>query len=119
MRSRRRRAAAAAAVAVEVRPHRCGSSCAGLIVAIGTVIWLCSGPEGGVRLTNEMDKYALEYIQKHKLLEPGEGILAYYDATISMDGRGGHLTTAVLYTRRQHGGIPLAQIKAWTTATRA
>jgi hypothetical protein len=33
-----------------------------------------------------MDKYALDYLAKNNLLNPGEEILAYYDVTMAMDG---------------------------------
>jgi hypothetical protein len=54
------------------------------MVSVG--VWLFSGPEGGVKVGNEMEQYALEYIAEHNLLQPGEEVLAYYDATITMDG---------------------------------
>ena len=64
----------------------CGSTSAlALIGVILLVIWMANAPEGGVRVANEMDQYALDYIADHKLLNPGEEILAYYDVTISMD----------------------------------
>lgn len=33
-----------------------------------------------------MQSYALDYIAEHNLVEPDETILAYYDATLLMDG---------------------------------
>lgn len=63
---------------------------------VGCVIWLGSGPEGGVRLGNEMDQYALDYLELHELLEDGEVVKAYYDATISLDG-----TEAAILTDRR------------------
>jgi hypothetical protein len=33
-----------------------------------------------------MYAYATSYLAEHKLLEEGETLLAYYDATLSMDG---------------------------------
>lgn len=54
------------------------------VVVVG--VWLFTGPEGGVKLGNEVDTYALEYLEEHEVLEPGEEILAYYDVTIAMDG---------------------------------
>ena len=65
----------------------CGSV---TVLAIGAVVWLgvwlVSGPESGVKLGNEMDPYALDYMAEHDLLEEGEEILAYYDVTMAMDG---------------------------------
>lgn len=49
-------------------------------------IWLLSGPEGGVRLQNEMEEYAIEYIAANQLLRDGEKLFAYYDVTVSLDG---------------------------------
>ena len=55
-------------------------------LVVGFCFWLTSMPESGVRLGNEMDRYALDYLAEHGLLNPGEEVLAYYDATMSMDG---------------------------------
>ncbi|MBN2431251.1 MAG: hypothetical protein JXQ27_07240 [Acidobacteria bacterium] len=57
----------------------------GAIMA-GFLVWLFTLPEGGVKLANEMDEYALAYLQEHHLLNSGELLVAYYDATLSMDG---------------------------------
>lgn len=57
-----------------------------IIGVVGLVAWLASGPESGVKLGNEMDKYALDYLAQHKILNPGEEVLAYYDVTLAMDG---------------------------------
>ena len=63
---------------------------------VGCVVWLGSGPDSGVKLANEMDQYAVEYLDEHDLLEEGEVVKAYYDATISMDG-----TEAAILTDRR------------------
>jgi hypothetical protein len=42
--------------------------------------------ESGVCLPNQMDKIAWGYVEQHKMLEPGEKLLAYYDDTVSLDG---------------------------------
>lgn len=68
----------------------------GIAVMCGGVVWLASGPESGVRLSNEMDSYATEYLQKHNILKPSESLIAYYDATITMDGT----EAAILTTER-------------------
>ncbi len=65
--------------------------CGGLLVlcvaaAVVGGTWLATRPEGGVRAGNQMEQYALDYLSEHSLLEPGEEVLAYYDATLSMDG---------------------------------
>jgi len=64
------------------------------IVAMGT--WLFSGPETGVKLGNEMDSYALEYLDKNHILKPDEELVAYYDTTLDMDGT----EAAILTTKR-------------------
>lgn len=84
-----------------------------LAVVVGLVVWLASQPESGVKLTNEMDQYALDYLAEHQLLEPGEELLAYYDATLSMDGTEAAILTArrVMYhANGQTFSIPLEEI---------
>jgi len=46
----------------------------------------CSFDVGGVRVGNNMEAYALEYLENNNLLYSDEKILAYYDYTISLDG---------------------------------
>lgn len=48
--------------------------------------WAIYGPEGGVRFANNMEDYALEYIEDQNLLETGEQIVAYYDVTVRLNG---------------------------------
>lgn len=67
-----------------------GIGCAGIIVCgvlciFGGLIWLGTGPEGGVRVGNTMEDYAVEYLDENSIVEPGETIHAYYDVTISLD----------------------------------
>lgn len=49
-------------------------------------IWLFSSPKSGVKLANDMDQYANEYISKYNILMPSEKLIAYYDATMAMNG---------------------------------
>ena len=63
---------------------------------IAACVWLVCSPEGGVRLSNDMGQYALDYLSSHQLLESGEELVAYYDATISLDGT----EAAILTTKR-------------------
>jgi hypothetical protein len=60
----------------------------GLIVLLffGAIAYFATGPEGGVRLTNTMEDYALEYIEEHDLLAEGEKVIAYYDVTVGLSG---------------------------------
>jgi hypothetical protein len=62
-------------------------------VLAGFLVWLFTLPEGGVKLANEMDEYALAYLEEHRLLNSGESLVAYYDATLVMDG-----TEAIILT---------------------
>lgn len=81
----------------------CGSIVMVAVIGIvGCVIWLSSGPGSGVKLGNEMDQYALDYLEEHDLLDEGEVVKAYYDATISMDGAEAAILTdrRVLYHRQ-------------------
>ena len=66
------------------------------IAVVGGIAWLAIQPEPGVKLGNKMDKYATKYLEEHQILEPGEKVLAYYDATMSMDG-----TEAAILTDRR------------------
>lgn len=65
----------------------CGVVIAAIVIlgAVG-VIWIISGPEGGVRLSNEMEEYALKYLKHNEILNGSETLIAYYDATIDLDG---------------------------------
>ncbi|HBC85894.1 MAG TPA: hypothetical protein DCZ94_02960 [Lentisphaeria bacterium] len=65
------------------------------IVVVG-LIWLGSGPEGGVKVSNDMEAYALKYIKENKILDGSEELLAYYDATVSLKGT----EAAILTTKR-------------------
>ena len=57
-----------------------------IILLILPFLFSCSMDEGGVTVSNNMEKYAIEYIEANQLLEEGEKIIAYYDYTISLDG---------------------------------
>ncbi len=58
----------------------------GVFGACGFLVCMTGGHEGTVRYTNNMEEYATEYIERHGLLEPGERIVAYYDATFELNG---------------------------------
>lgn len=58
---------------------------AGVLAARGCMR-LADGPEGGVVVGMPLPPHAVAALMKHQLLEPGERPLAYYDATISLDG---------------------------------
>jgi hypothetical protein len=48
--------------------------------------WGRASDAGGVRAPNEVPAAALERLEKRKILDPGERIVAYYDATLPGDG---------------------------------
>jgi hypothetical protein len=86
---------------------------AGAVVVALVIAWLLSTPESGVKMANEMQSYALEYLAKHKILNQAERIVAYYDETISMDGT----EAAILTTERliyhkdgRNTAMPLSEI---------
>lgn len=87
-----------------------------LIALIGVVsmgVWLFSGPESGVKLGNEMDTYALEYIAKNGILTPDEELVAYFDETMDMDGTEAAILTTKRVIYHKNGGnyeIPLLDI---------
>lgn len=87
-----------------------------LVVAgiVGLGVWLFSGPEGGVKLGNDMDQYALDYIAEHDLLRPGEEVLAYYDVTLGMDGTEAAILTPDRVIYHKNGNttsIPIQEIE--------
>jgi hypothetical protein len=41
---------------------------------------------GGVRVSNNIPHSAFDHLARRKLLQPGETVLAYYDATLNGDG---------------------------------
>ena len=82
-------------------------------VLCGGAIWLLSGPEGGVRLNNEMQAYATQYLEDHQILEPDETLIAYYDVTIAMDSTEAAILTTKRVMYHMNGettAIPLSEI---------
>lgn len=68
----------------------------------GFVVWVLTLPEGGVKMANEMEAYALQHLEEHKVLNPTEKLIAYYDVTISMSGDESAIVTneRVLYHKQ-------------------
>ena len=59
-------------------------------IALGIFVFIAFGSgekEGGVRANNNMEKYALEYIENNNILNGREEIIAYYDYTISLSSK--------------------------------
>jgi PH (Pleckstrin Homology) domain-containing protein len=67
-----------------------------LLLFGGCMIWLFTLPEGGVKLQNDMEPYAVKYLEKHKVLPEGSKLVAYYDETMNCDG-----SEAVILTKKQ------------------
>jgi len=75
----------------------CGITVIALVFAfVALIIWLGSSDNSGVKMANEMDEYALEYISENNLLNKTEELICYYDVTISLDGT----EAAILTTER-------------------
>jgi len=72
------------------------------LAIVGFVVWVLILPEGGVKLANEMDDYALQHLEEHKVLNATEKLIAYYDVTISMTGDESAIVTneRVLYHKQ-------------------
>ena len=67
-----------------------------VVFVVGGIAWLATGPEGGVRLPNDMEDYATAYLAEQSLLNDSEELLAYYDVTLRCDGS----EAAILTTER-------------------
>lgn len=84
------------------------------IFLIVLVVLAFLGPKGGVRLPNEMETYAQEYLNEHKLLEDSEELLAYYDETFLLDGSESVILTTkrlIYHNNGQNTAINLADIE--------
>ena len=64
-----------------------------VLSCLGCFGWLMSSPEGGVKLSHDMDPYAVEYLEEHQLLRADEQLVGYYDRTLSMDGTNAYIVT--------------------------
>lgn len=71
------------------------------------LVWLFSGPQSGVKLKNEVDEYAMVYLEDKKILTKGENLLAYYDVTMSMDGTEAAILTdqRIIYHRNGRNDV--------------
>jgi hypothetical protein len=89
-----------------------GALAAAALIAGG--IWVGTKPEPGVKLNNQMDAYALDYLGRNNILNASEKLIAYYDATLRMNGTEAAILTTerVLYHRGgSTHGISLGSIE--------
>lgn len=85
-----------------------------LLLFGGCCIWMFTLPEGGVRLKNEMEPYANEYLEKHQVIPEGSELVAYYDVTINGTSEECAILTkdSVIYHKNYNNDIiKLADIK--------
>ncbi|MBI3178957.1 MAG: hypothetical protein HYZ27_04810 [Deltaproteobacteria bacterium] len=79
------------------------------------IIWLAAQPEGGVRAANQMERYATTYLKEHGILESGEKVVVYYDATFALDSTEAAILTDKRLVYHKDGSteaISLAEIEA-------
>jgi hypothetical protein len=85
----------------------------GILVVITIIIWMLITPESGVKLHNEIDQYALEYMENHNILKPAETPIAYYDNSLTMDGSEAAILTnmRVIYVKDERvSSVSIANI---------
>ncbi|MEO1589651.1 MAG: hypothetical protein AAFU71_00015 [Cyanobacteria bacterium J06632_22] len=92
----------------------CGGPVAVAIISfIGLLVYFSGQPEGGVLLANQMEEYALDYIDDNNLLNPDEQLVAYYDVTLSMDSSEAAILTderVIYHNNGQTDAVNLADI---------
>ena len=86
-----------------------------LTLALGSCC--TGGAEGGTRLSNEMEPYALDYLEANGILEPGEEIVCYYDATIMLDGTEAAIVTDQRVIYHKDGNNSTMQLSEITDIT--
>ncbi len=84
-----------------------------IVICIGSYLWFVNslGGEGGVRLQNNFEQYALDYIEANKILDSDETMLAYYDGTITLTGEELIILTDKRIIDRQNGQISAMYLK--------
>lgn len=85
------------------------------IVILGGGLWFFNtGAVGGVRLPNQMEQYALDYLEENSILEPDEDLLAYYDHSLTLNGTEAAIITskrAIYHKGGKSTAIPLEEIE--------
>lgn len=93
----------------------CGIPLATIVIILtGVILYTSTQPEGGVQLANNIEDYALTYIDKNQLLEPDENLVAYYDVTLQLDSSEAAILTdsRILYHNKgKTMAIPLAEVE--------
>jgi len=93
----------------------CGIPLAAIVILMaGGLIYLSTQPDGGVQLANNVEDYAVTYINENKLLEPDEDLVAYYDVTVQLDSSEAAILTnsRILYHKDgKTTAIPLAEVE--------
>jgi hypothetical protein len=74
-----------------------------VLLFFGTLVFFSFGPEGGVRLSNTMEDYAIEYLDQNQVLLPDEKIVAYYDVTVALNGSEAAILTDSRVIYHKHG----------------
>ncbi len=87
-----------------------------VVLAMAAFVRSCarSSEGGGVKAANEMPAYALKSIADHKLIEPGERLVLYYDTTVSADASESVILTTerlVYFKDSRTTAIPLRSIR--------
>ncbi len=83
------------------------------LVSIGSCLGR-SNDEGGARLGNEIPPSVIARLEKSAVIEPHEEVLAYYDATVAIDGREVAVLTKgrIVYGKKGHNtAIALHDVK--------
>jgi hypothetical protein len=75
------------------------------------IIYLLNTPDGDVKMANEMEPYATEYIKTHHLLNKDEELIAYYDATLVCDGTEAAILTTQNLKYHKNGATTIFPLK--------
>lgn len=94
-------------------------SATGLVLFLGLAAGSDPSKTGGTLPGPQMDAYAIEYLETNAMLEDGEQVIVYYDATISLDGSEAAIVTdqRVMYHKAgRTSSIDLLDIQSIETA---
>ena len=94
-------------------------SATGLALFLGLAAGSDPSKTGGTLTGPQMDLYAVEYLEDNQMLEDGESVMVYYDATISLDGSEAAIVTDQRVMYHKNGrtqSIDLVDIQSIETA---